>query len=1023
MKRFILLSILIGLLVPTLVSARNQIIYRPFNWQKVEWDNIILYYPKQMEQLIPATMSLIDSLNKVYSSEIYANYKDYLDYYQRYIKEMREKQKYKSTFREFNEDYKKQIQVEEPDTIPALSDSAKNNLNTINSWRPQKIVIIVYPSFQDFKQEKVIDALIPPGLLGFMEIFGYRICVPYSGNWYDYSTTLAHEIGHAWNYLYLEECENKMKKILRGSGKNIEEKRYAIPLWFIEGWAQYSSYTFQKDNYDYLRCLLEDQTRQDITSLENSMLLLNQMQSEVYYLGANFICWMSQRFGHAKLVELQQQIVYLGNFNRAWEFTFKEAVEKSEKLWHAYLVQKYYITIYADSLTPADSQRVKKAETPGPLIGYVDCDNNRWIYYTKSGKWGTEMVITDLKTKQTIKLHRQFQNQSLWYRLNNRPTIKGDFAAFVNNREGQDELIVYRLINKKKKASIRYPTDNPKITAKKIKVFRPKGILSINNPRLINETQIIFEAITLNGYSDLYIWNFKDNTIIRLTDDFYQDAWPTPFGDKILFVSDRFNQHSKGLYQLDIETKTVTEIFARENAYVDQICADDSLVAFRLVTYEHSPQVFVWSPREGKIYQVYSQFNGIRQVVAFKNNNLLVIASGGAVKSIDLAEMAKIKKSFVCQPRTIPSTTWSLSTPSYTIDSFIKKADHRLKYTMIDGDWFYLSNATGERRLSFYGGGSYQRGSFLYNSWVYYLNLSNRTHFFYQFQSYQYYFWYYNRKYCTSDGVYLNDLITKDWSTSLRLQAYYPINLETGIGASIIPGYLRRIYNKYDMSTGYWNWKVDKLQTPTISGSLYFIKNAIFWGDWGNRQGTYLLAGVYSQFGFDNQIKPIEGYAVIDFRYYLQFGGSRAYWANRFFTLKAIGFDQYLYQIEGLYRGYIPYDSISGIRSDLGTSAVLFQSELRFPLFNYIAFQPAIIPRDSRQAFAFAVDAGLFWYGGDVWLDGIDRMRWINRAGMAIKIKLNYVISLKFENYKYIYSKKDLNLSNRKWGIAVEYDF
>lgn len=206
------------------------------------------------------------------------------------------------------------------------------------------------------------------------------------------------------------------------------------------------------------------------------------------------------------------------------------------------------------------------------------------------------------------------------------------------------------MIVKKQKAPVGHPADTLKFKIKKIKVFRPKNIVSIDNPRIIDESRIIFEGIALNGFSDLYLWNFKDNTIKRLTNDFYQDAWPTAFGDKILFLSNRFSQHSKGLYQLDF-TNEITEIYAREYAYVDQICADDSLVAFRLVTFEHSPQVFAWSPKDGKIYQAYSQFNGIRQVVAFNNDSLTVIASGGAVKSLDLANLSEISKSIVCQPK------------------------------------------------------------------------------------------------------------------------------------------------------------------------------------------------------------------------------------------------------------------------------------------------------------------------------------------------------------------------------------
>jgi hypothetical protein len=71
MKRLLLLIILLGLVFPTISFARNQIIYRPFDWQKVEKDNYVIYYSKQIEELMPAIIHLVDSINTVYSTEIF----------------------------------------------------------------------------------------------------------------------------------------------------------------------------------------------------------------------------------------------------------------------------------------------------------------------------------------------------------------------------------------------------------------------------------------------------------------------------------------------------------------------------------------------------------------------------------------------------------------------------------------------------------------------------------------------------------------------------------------------------------------------------------------------------------------------------------------------------------------------------------------------------------------------------------------------------------------------------------------
>jgi hypothetical protein len=958
-----------------------------------------------------------------------------MDYYKKQVEKKRKgkkSSKFSSSF-----DYTGKVKIDMPSP---LADTSFDQISkTIDSWHPDKLVILIYPTVQDFTQQRVTPGLHPPFHMAFMEIFNFRACVPYTGEWWEYCNLLSHELTHAWQFHYLDEYD----KIYRKVTKNYRAKdiRRLFPLWSIEGWAEHSAGIFQKENPEYYRCIWENAIRQTVCGMdERGLPKLDEMRGEVYYLGRNFKDWMVERYENQKFVELNQMTILEQSFSKAWSKIFLETNAESEDEWQEYLKKKYFRVVYEDS------GQYNYLRIPMPKVdGYAGYDNHRIIYYARDEKCGNNIVVTDLNHKKTIKLHRQFEKQSLWYDMGDQPAIKDSLAAFTINCAGQDELHVYRIIAKKHQWKSKHTDSKSKtsdtwtINAKKIKVLRHKTVIIVNQPEIVDSETIAFEGTDINGDVNLYQWNFQTDELIKITDDFYFESCPKKFFDKYLFISNRHDPYSYGLYQINPRTGETVEIFHRKNCYVDQICANerDSLVAFRTVTFDHSPQVYIWNAKTNQITLVYSDYLGVRQILGWRleGDQLLIIPSlpkgkekgkvkGLFINDLNLAENL-LNKSFAAQLRKAYPVSWQLPYLDYCLVRYKAKADKKLRYAMVTpNNWFVITDATGEYQASFNASGGLSNGKLMYLLWGHYNDLSHRLTKFYRFDSYHLYNRFYNPKYCTKNKFYVNDLVTRDWvPAKFRVQAYYPINLEWGIGASISPGYLSRTYNKWG-SRG-WSWEIGHIGTPTVGTTIFLTKDAVFRDWWGARHGTYLFAGFYGVYGkIDNKIQPIESYSVFDFRHYLRLGSSRIYWANRLFALKCFGYDQYIYQLDDLYRGKIDYDLISGARQNRGTATVLFQSELRFPLFNWIAFQPAVVsPRSNKGIFGFAIEGALFWYGGDIWFHDLDQMHWFNRAGAKIKIKLNPVLSVNIEHYKYIHDWEDLNLDDRKWGWSIGYDF
>jgi hypothetical protein len=90
--------------------------------------------------------------------------------------------------------------------------------------------IILYASPEHFAQTDIIPGLIGEGIGGVTEGNKNRVIIPLTGSWKDNNHVLGHELVHAFQYDILVKGDST-------SIRNIGN----LPLWFIEGLAEYLS--------------------------------------------------------------------------------------------------------------------------------------------------------------------------------------------------------------------------------------------------------------------------------------------------------------------------------------------------------------------------------------------------------------------------------------------------------------------------------------------------------------------------------------------------------------------------------------------------------------------------------------------------------------------------------------------------------------------------------------------------------------------------------------------------------------
>ena len=103
----------------------------------------------------------------------------------------------------------------------------------------KRVPVFVYNSHNDFQQTNIISSLIPEGVGGFTEAFKNRIVIPFSGSYEEFRHVLHHELTHAVIYDLL--YGNMFSSLLS------RQRLFQLPLWFAEGYAEYSS----RHGWDY----------------------------------------------------------------------------------------------------------------------------------------------------------------------------------------------------------------------------------------------------------------------------------------------------------------------------------------------------------------------------------------------------------------------------------------------------------------------------------------------------------------------------------------------------------------------------------------------------------------------------------------------------------------------------------------------------------------------------------------------------------------------------------------------------
>ena len=197
-----------------------------------------------------------------------------------------------------------------------------------------RIKIIVYNSHNDFGQTNV--DLNPPeeSVGGFTEFFKNRVVIPYEGEWEKFRHVIHHELTHA-----------VMLQMVYGAGAQsiiTGMTQFQMPLWFIEGLAEYESRGWDIESDMFMR---------DAT-VSGYLPPIDYLYAFLAYKGGQSVLeYIADRYGNEKIGELIGKVKLSKSLNRGLKQSIGIDTEELTKRWQLYLKRKYWPDI-ADRKEP-----------------------------------------------------------------------------------------------------------------------------------------------------------------------------------------------------------------------------------------------------------------------------------------------------------------------------------------------------------------------------------------------------------------------------------------------------------------------------------------------------------------------------------------------------------------------------------------------------------------------------------------------------------------------------------------------
>ena len=440
--------------------------------------------------------------------------------------------------------------------IPRLERQITELTKLFNGYSPRKeFAYLLFTSLSEFQQANIF--FVSEGVQGITSTTEATMAIPFWGEAATFEHISKHELTHQF----------QVQKINDIGGVDSLSAMARIPLWFIEGMAEYYSLDgLDDETRAYVRDLMlfpDDKRDHKMPKLfdEGPLNFIN-----IYKMGQARIHFFETEFGPGtaqRLLETAASPILRGRvlFATLVADALKTGVLDLESKWTTHLEKTYKTAAETLKQSPDSYERIEAA---GDTLDYFRVSPDAGLIAIREIdqlESTTYIRLLDAKTNKqvaTVAKSNEPDRLSLFFFQNPTIALSNNVVAYAVATTNGPE-IEWRTIKRDDDGDISLGSPERLVLHEN---NGGPGLIQISSVAISpDENQIAFVGLTPKGWANVYTANLRGSAAVRqLTNEAY--AWRTlSWGsDGILGASDRTSNLKFGIFHLDPQSANITKL-------------------------------------------------------------------------------------------------------------------------------------------------------------------------------------------------------------------------------------------------------------------------------------------------------------------------------------------------------------------------------------------------------------------------------------------------------------------------------
>ena len=478
--------------------------------------------------------------------------------------------------------------------------------------------LILYASPAAFQQTNAIPGDLGEGTGGVTEAIKRRIVLPLGSSLAETNHVIGHELCHAFQY------------DITGSGRGGQMPvATQMPLWFIEGMAEYVSLgPLDPHTAMWMRDAALNAKLPKWRQLDDPRFF-------PYRYGQALWAYIAGRWGDEAVARLLRSATKSADIDQAFLRETGLSGNQLDSAWQADL-RSTYQPLQAQTDAPSHyGERLiaGKDQASGLNVGpVVSPDGSRIVFYSARDLFSIEMFMADARTGQVLRrvtktaVDPHFQSLEF---INSAGSFDGTGDRFVFSAQshGRPVLDLLDVESGRVAREIAFP-----------------NLGEILHPSWSPDGRYVAFAALSGGLTDLYLYDLQTDSLRQLTNDAYADLEPawSPDGRTLAFVTDRFSTNLRtlapGNYRLallDPFTDSITPLPSfPDGKNIDPQWSPDGTSIYFLSDRTGITNIYKLDLASGRQSQVTNLLTGVTGITSLSPALSVAHTSGRVVYSV-----------------------------------------------------------------------------------------------------------------------------------------------------------------------------------------------------------------------------------------------------------------------------------------------------------------------------------------------------------------------------------------------------